>query len=130
MPLFTRPPLPEMTPSKLVEVLSPPVVRMFAPSKTLPDPASEPIVSDAPTPRRAGAVMVTATVSASAAPPVRFTSPPLIVTGPVKVLAPPSSSRPGPFLTRPAMFEIALSARIVELPVPSLPNVKVCAPLP
>ncbi len=44
LPVLVRPPVPLMTPEKLVEVLSPPVVSVPLPRVTLPAPASEPIV--------------------------------------------------------------------------------------
>lgn len=44
MPLLTRPPIPEITPAKPVERLSPPTVRMALPSLTNPPPESPPTV--------------------------------------------------------------------------------------
>ncbi len=44
LPILVRPPLPEITPEKMVLVLSLPVVRVAEPSVTLPAPASEPML--------------------------------------------------------------------------------------
>ena len=44
VPTFASPPLPDIAPEKVVEVLSPPAVRIAARSSTLPAPASEPMV--------------------------------------------------------------------------------------
>ena len=48
MPAFVKPPVPERTPEKVVEVLLPPAVREPAPRVTLPAPAREPTVSEKP----------------------------------------------------------------------------------
>ena len=48
VPTFVKPPVPERTPEKVVEVLLPPAVRVPAPRVTLPAPASEPTVSGKP----------------------------------------------------------------------------------
>lgn len=120
-----------LVPAKVVEVLSAPVVSV-TPSRriTRPVPASEPIVSLALTSRITALAMVTATVSASAEPPLSRAVPSFSITGPVKVFATLSSSKPGPFLIKPPVPEIALLTRVVELPVPSLSKVSVDEPSP
>ena len=44
LPILASPPAPEMTPEKVVLLLSLPVVNIADPSVTAPAPASEPIV--------------------------------------------------------------------------------------
>src|SRR4051812_33062470 len=95
-PIFVRPlplgapPVPLMTPLKVVEVLFPPVVSVPAPSETpppvVPPPAREPIVSALPfSARETPAVFakVTADISAIALPPSKLSVPPLTVVVPV-----------------------------------------------
>ena len=43
-PILARPPVPDITPEKIVLVLSLPVVRIAEPSVTLPAPATEPTI--------------------------------------------------------------------------------------
>jgi hypothetical protein len=44
VPVLVRPPVPEITPEKVVLVLLPPAVSVAEPSVTPPAPASEPMV--------------------------------------------------------------------------------------
>ena len=82
VPALVKPPVPLATPLKVVLVLSPPAVRVNAPSDTAPAPANDPTVS---LPVNASVAPV-ATVTALASPiPLPFTDkvPALIVVAPV-----------------------------------------------
>ncbi len=82
LPVLVKPPVPLATPLKVVEVLSPPEVNVFALSTRFPAPASDPMVSLPVRLSVAPPATVTALLSEIAVP---FTDnvPALIVVVPV-----------------------------------------------
>ncbi len=103
VPDLVSPPVPLITPSKLVLLLSPPVAR-FAPSRTsAPEPAIEPTVSVAPLGRRiscAPMATLTALASPSACPPSAMRMPSSTFVAPLALLVPLMMSVPVPVLAR------------------------------
>ncbi len=102
VPCLTSPPLPEITPAKLVSVASP-VVSVLAPSVTVEVPeadASEPMVSDPVNVRSPVPFSVTAAVSDSAAPSAVSPAAVFTVTTPESML-PVTVRRPPPTVVAP-----------------------------
>ena len=133
-PSLTRPPLPLMRPSNRLLAPLPPVVKLAVPSARLPalagpalaaPPASEPTVwllcSASTTP--APSAKVTATRSVSAAMPARLSVPPSSRSVPSNRLAPARVKVPLPCLSRPPLWLITPSKRLLRLSAP-LPSVK------
>ena len=89
VPAFTKLPVPDMTPEKVVEVLSPPALSWADPSVTLPAPAKEPTVSEKPA-RFQVVPEATETALPSGMTPAapEASAPPVIATPPTKLLAP------------------------------------------
>jgi hypothetical protein len=84
VPILLSPPVPEMTPAKLVEVPSAPVVSTPEPSDTPPAPASEPIVSLKPARSRpASAPIVKGDIGARLLAEPAFSVPPETSVAPV-----------------------------------------------
>ena len=82
LPPLVRPPLPDSTPEKLVEVLLAPMLRP-AFITTEPDPASDPMVSVVDTVRVVPLSTVTALLLLIALPPDTVSPPPDTVVAPV-----------------------------------------------
>src|SRR5258708_19590845 len=102
VPALVRPPVPLPMPEKVVLLLSPPAVSVFAPSVTLPAPASEPTVSLAPRLTVAPVPTITALASAIATPPLTLNVPPLTLVTPLYVFLPHTVTLPlPPFLIPP-----------------------------
>ena len=106
-------------PANRVSAWLPPALSVKPPSATsaprAPPPESEPTVSSASSTRRtpAASARLSATVSASAAPPCRASVPPSTLTGPLKVLAPLRLKRPSPCLSRPPLPAITPEYRVL-----------------
>ncbi len=102
VPALVSPPVPLITPEKVVDVLFPPVVRVPVPSVTLPTPAREPIVSAKLFRSKvAPPATTTALVLAMrlAAPSCKV--PTLMVVAPVYELLPERVRVPAPFFVSP-----------------------------
>ena len=125
-PCLTRPPLPLIWPAKWLVAPLPPVRSVKALSATsppaTPPPASEPMVSSAPSTRPTPGLLsrLSATPSASAAPPSKRSVPFCTCTGPLKLLLPLRLNWPLPCLTRPPLPLIEPAKRVLVLRPPVL----------
>ena len=107
-PVLVKPPVPVSAPEKVLVVPSPPAVRVWLPSASVPDPAREPTVSSAsPSERVAPVSMLRRAPSASEAPPVSASVPAATVVAPLKLLVPARVSVPAPALVNEPDPEIA-----------------------
>ena len=124
--LMKEPPVPEITPAKVVELLAEPTVKALVPSVTvLPDTPLR-AVNDVAEPPRAEILRPAPEAVRSAAParlpePLSTSEPPETVVRPVKVLAAPSVNVPAPSFVKVPVV-VPITPFMVTLPEP--PTVK------
>src|SRR3990167_1534821 len=102
LPAFTKLPVSLITPEKVVELLSPPVVNVPEPKVTLPAPANEPMVSDTSFKSNVPlAPTVIAVESDNRPEPLNCNVPALIVVVPLYVFAAANVNMPVPAFVNP-----------------------------
>ena len=140
-PVLTKPPVPEITPSKPASAGLAPTLRVLAPSRRLASrpPLSEPSVagSSSSSTGAAPGTITTAPLAGKAAPaspPCSSKRPATMRVPPLKLLTPDSSTVPGPVLLNPAGPANAASttpdwsARLLALRPPLVPALSLMLP--